>query len=49
MAVVRTAIAYFWAVFAIAFAMGVARTLVIAPRIGATAAVLWTGVQKGPR
>lgn len=40
MAVVRTAIAYFSAVFAFAFAMGVARTLVIAPRIGATAAVL---------
>lgn len=40
MAVVRTAIAYFSAVFAFAFAMGVARTLVIAPRIGATVAVL---------
>ena len=40
MAVVRTAIAYFSTVFAFAFAMGVARTLVIAPRIGTTAAVL---------
>jgi hypothetical protein len=40
MAVFRTAIAYFSTVFAFAFAMGVARTLVIAPRIGATAAVL---------
>lgn len=40
MAVVRTAIAYFSIVFAFAFAMGVARTLVIAPRIGAAAAVL---------
>ena len=40
MAVFRTAIVYFLAIFAFAFAMGVARTLVIAPRIGATAAVL---------
>lgn len=40
MAVFRAAIAYFSTVFAFAFAMGVARTLVIAPRIGATAAVL---------
>lgn len=40
MAVFRTAFAYFSTVFAFAFAMGVARTLVIAPRIGATAAVL---------
>ena len=40
MAVFCTAIAYFPTVFAFAFAMGVARTLVIAPRIGATAAVL---------
>lgn len=40
MAVVRIAIAYFSAVFAFAFAMGVTRTFVIAPRIGATAAVL---------
>jgi len=31
---------YFAGVFAFAFAMGVARTLVVAPRIGATAAVL---------
>jgi hypothetical protein len=40
MAVFRTAIAYFSAVFAFAFAMGVARSLVITPRIGATAAVI---------
>jgi hypothetical protein len=40
MAVIITAIAYFATVFAFAFAMGVARTLVIAPLIGATAAVL---------
>jgi hypothetical protein len=40
MAVFRTAIAYFSAVFAFAFAMGVARTLIVSPRIGATAAVL---------
>ena len=40
MAVFRTAIVYFSAIFAFAFAMGVARTLVIAPRIGTTAAVL---------
>ncbi|MDN3566769.1 hypothetical protein QWZ14_20530 [Paeniroseomonas aquatica] len=31
---------YFLAVFAVAFAMGVARVLVVAPRIGPTAAVL---------
>jgi hypothetical protein len=40
MAVIITAIAYFVTVFAFAFAMGVARTLVIAPLIGTTAAVL---------
>lgn len=40
MAVVHTAIAYFSTVFAFAFAMGVARTLVVAPLIGTTAAVL---------
>ncbi|MBK5264706.1 MAG: hypothetical protein JJE34_05650 [Alphaproteobacteria bacterium] len=40
MAVMFTAIAYFATVFAFAFAMGVARTLVIEPLIGATAAVL---------
>lgn len=31
---------YYAIVFAVAFAMGIARTLVIAPRLGATAAVL---------
>lgn len=40
MAVIITAITYFATVFAFAFAMGVARTLVIAPLIGVTAAVL---------
>lgn len=40
MAVIITAIAYFVTVFAFAFAMGVARILVIAPLIGTTAAVL---------
>lgn len=40
MAVFRTAIAYFATVFAFAFAMGVARTLVVAPRLGDTVAVL---------
>jgi small-conductance mechanosensitive channel len=39
-AVLITAISYFVTVFAFAFAMGVARTLVIAPLMGATAAVL---------
>ncbi len=40
MAVVLVAIGYFAAVFVVAFALGVARTLVVAPTIGATAAVL---------
>lgn len=40
MAVIITAITYFATVLAFAFAMGVARTLVIAPLIGVTAAVL---------
>ena len=40
MAVIITAIVYFVAVFAFAFAMGVARTLVIAPLIGTAVAVL---------
>ena len=40
MAVIITAITYFATVFAFAFAMGVAQTLVIAPLIGVTAAVL---------
>ena len=40
MAVLFTGIAYFAVVFAFAFAMGVARTLIVAPRLGATAAVL---------
>ncbi len=40
MTVVFTGIVYFAAVFAFAFAMGVARTLVVAPRLGATVAVL---------
>ena len=40
MAVIITAIVYFVTVFAFAFAMGVARTLAIAPLIGTTAAVL---------
>ena len=37
MAVIFTAIAYFATVFSFAFAMGVARILVVAPRLGATA------------
>lgn len=40
MAVVFAGIVYFVAVFAVAFALGVARTLVVAPAIGAMAAVL---------
>lgn len=40
MAVVFAGLIYFASVFAIAFALGVARTLVIAPMLGATAAVL---------
>jgi hypothetical protein len=39
MAVVLTAILYFAMVFAFAFAMGVARVLVIAPRLGESGAV----------
>ncbi|MEP6870190.1 MAG: hypothetical protein ABJA20_16945, partial [Novosphingobium sp.] len=40
MTVVRNAITYFAIVFTFAFAMGVARALVIAPQLGETAAVL---------
>ena len=38
-AVVVVAAAYFMTVFALAFAMGVVRTLIIAPRVGPTVAV----------
>lgn len=40
MAVIITAFLYFAAVFAVAFAMGVARVLVVAPRVGPMVAVL---------
>lgn len=39
MAVIRKALVYFATVFAIAFVLGVIRTLFVAPRIGAAAAV----------
>lgn len=37
---VRSGLLYFGLIFAFAFAMGVARTVLVAPRIGSTAAVL---------
>ncbi len=40
MAVAFAALVYFAAVFAFAFALGVARTLIVAPALGATSAVL---------
>jgi hypothetical protein len=40
MAVAITEILHVVAIFAFAFAMGATRTLVVAPRLGATAAVL---------
>jgi hypothetical protein len=40
MTVIRTGFIYFAAVFAVAFGLGVLRTLVVAPAVGATLAVL---------
>jgi hypothetical protein len=40
MTVIRTGFIYFVAVFAVAFGLGVLRTLVVAPAVGATMAVL---------